>query len=188
MYQKFYFKLVPKAHPYIDEESSTYEAWGKLNVMLNENIIIEHEWDMIQVIEWVKEKRQHLLSDLPFWDINKTHSLAEFMYQLYPEMDILTTPESEFEKIESYLENHTFKLRGTDMPLLYIGLIENDIGQLSFQQFPHHYIAHKFDMQKFIAKTEMSISTFIKEWKDKYYTQNAYYKIMDIELKSSTPM
>lgn len=180
MYQSMYFRLCPKAHPYAYEESSKYEAWGKLEIMHNNISLLEYEWDMIQVIEWMQEKKKDLLWDLPFWETRKYSSLAEFISQIYSEMDIIDTPEEEFEKIESYLEKHTFTLRGTDMPLLYICLVGDNIGQLSYQKSSHHYLFYEFDMQEFIKKTETSISNFIKIWKRDYYSEYAYNKIVDI--------
>lgn len=173
---EFTFEL--KENPYSYEISSKFEIWGQIKLSNGSERIIDHQWDILEVINWFFETRSYLLHEKPI--INKPgYSIAQLRDYLYDNTDFSTSIEY-IEELENYFSNHTFHLRGTSCNFFYIGLNSN-FGELSYREHETYY-SYNFDMKIFLTNTFDNIYKLIEYWNSsEFKTKEALLKIKEIE-------
>ncbi|KPH14717.1 hypothetical protein [Chryseobacterium sp. ERMR1:04] len=122
------FNLTLKSNPYKEEFNSEYEIWGEVVLVLSDQSktveILNHQWDILVVYEWFQKNKAILLTEsFPFYFENE-RCIANCRDILYEKNDFKDLNEEieYYDTIENYFSNHYFKLKGTDNPILCIGL------------------------------------------------------------------
>ncbi|MDR6764542.1 hypothetical protein J2Y38_004775 [Flavobacterium sp. 2755] len=172
------FNFVIKENPYSDN-SSKYLIWGRILLIIDNKIIIDYEWDILEVIEWFFNKKEHLLEKFVFKK-DGFSSIAEIRDHLYDSVDY-KTPLDYIEKLEDYFSNHIFRLKGTSLGIYYIGIFDNKLGQISFKR-DNDFFCYEFDMNKFIKETELKIYDTTRQWNKSFYkTVEATSKLEELK-------
>ncbi|MGH1516620.1 hypothetical protein [Chryseobacterium sp. JK1] len=167
------FSLTLKQNPYNGEPDSEYEIWGQIILKLNHNPsktieIVNHQWDIIEVYEWFQKSKDLLPADpFPFRFENEK-CIAECRDVLYEKDDFKDLNEEieYYDHIENYFSNHHFKLKGTDTPMLFIGL-KNNTGEISwFETEKNRYTYFSFNMDYFIESTKNEFTALLSKWQN----------------------
>jgi hypothetical protein len=177
---KLFFELSPRDHPYPEEKNSEFELWGEIRLILSNGVdlikLINHQWDIIEIYSWFIENKKALLTDLFPFDDQNNKSIAECRSILYARENFENEVSEEiyYEELENYFSRHTFKLRGTDIPLFHIG-IKNGEGEISWQNIEtkkfHFFL---FDMGNFINSTQKEFDEILKS----FYENNNNRKLV----------
>lgn len=153
----FNFKL--KQNPCKDEPNSEYEIWGEIILELKDQSktieILNHQWDILEVYDWFLKNKNTLLTESFPFDFEDEKCIASCRDVLYEKNDFkhLNEEIEYYEKIENYFSNHYFKLKGTDTPILFIGL-KNGNGEISwFDDEKGEFSCFLFNMDYFIEST-----------------------------------
>lgn len=183
------FNITPKQNPYKDEPNSEYEIWGGIILELKDQSktieILKHQWDILEVYEWFfKNKNTLLIESFPF-DFEDEKCIASCRDILYERNDFKDLNEEieYYEKIENYFSNHHFKLKGTDTPILFIGL-KNGNGEISwFDDEKGEFSCFSFNMDSFIESTNDVFIRIFDKWHDSNEGKNSKIlkRIKDIE-------
>ncbi len=154
------FKLLN--HPYKYEGRWSNEVWCRICLKVKSNsqdiILLQHDWNVIEVFNWYCQSREFLLKEEFPFEI-KGSSIAESRSMLFDKEDFRSEQEEEsyYSKLEAYFHNHSFKLRGTPTPMFYIGL-KNSIGDISYyHQASCEYRVYHFDMNQFVEHSDLAI-------------------------------
>lgn len=175
---KLSFKFELKENPYNDD-SSRYLIWTRILLIIDSEVIIDYQWDILEVVEWFFSKREFLLEEIMF-EKNDNLSIFEIRDCLYDSVDDQTSLDY-LEKLENYFSNHIFRLKGTPLGTYYIGIFNNKLGQISFKKNDLVY-SFDFDMNQFIIDTEKKIYDILKEWdKSPYKTIEGTSRIKDLQ-------
>lgn len=164
------FNLTPKQNPYQEEPHSEYEIWGEIILTINDHSktieILAHQWDILEVYEWFLKNKSALLTEtFPFYfeDEKCIANCRDILYRKNNFKDLNEEIEY-YNTIENYFSNHHFKLKGTDTPLLFIGL-KNNNGEISwFDIKKQEYTYFPFNMQDFIESTEHEFTKLFSIW------------------------
>lgn len=168
--KKLVFNFSIINHPYPKENTSEFELWGLIKLIIAHDAesmnILNHQWDIIQVIEWLLEKKHSLLTEEFLFDCQKGQSIAECRDVLYSKDDFQDESEEEsyYTKLDAYFSNHHFKLKGTDTPIFFIG-IKNNTGEISWHNDrSNEYKQFAFDMKLFVAETQKEVKRLLQSW------------------------
>lgn len=175
----FSLNLTLKQNPYSEEPHSEYEIWGEIILKLNQNPsksieILNHQWDILEVYEWFQKNKAALLTEsFPFY-FEDEKCMAQSRDVLYEKKDFKDLNE-EFEyydTIENYFSTHHFKLKGTDTPMLFIGL-KNHRGEVSwFDEKSRVYNYFSFNMGDFIKAAENEFAALLNKWQKSNDVEN----------------
>lgn len=164
------FDLKLKQNPYKEELSSDYEIWGGITLKLNYQSktieILNHQWDLLEVYEWFQKSKTALLKESFPFHFENDKCIANCRDILYEKTDFKDLNEEieYYDKIESYFSNHNFKLRGTNTPILFIGL-KNNIGEISWSDSKtKEYKYFSFEMDYFINSTKDEMTKLLNKW------------------------
>jgi hypothetical protein len=147
-------------NPYSYEESSEYDLWGQIEIYYSEKILIDTQWNVLPFIEWFNSNFEKLNTEIFPFRLN--NSIAETRDVLYNKNDFANEQEEDlyYKNLENYFSRHFLKIKGTDTNIFYIGLIDNNIGEISFCKNKIYY-SYYFAMDNFINQTKNEINTFI---------------------------
>jgi hypothetical protein len=168
------FDFEPKTYPYSDENLASSVKWGYLKIAIvstnKHTILLETEWDLSVLIEWLKQNEQlikyeALINDEVNLSVMNSESLAQALNRLQ-EKDFSDKEEIQediwFDTLFKFREHHSlrFGLRGAKVPEIIIGC-NNGIGEISLSNEIFEW-SYKFDMDDFLADFSKKASSFIK--------------------------
>lgn len=172
------FRFELKENPYTDVQSK-YLIWSRIILLIDNKVIIDHQWDLLEIVEWFFATKPYLLQELPFKK-NGNSSIAEIREYIYESVDDKTDL-SYIEKLEDYFSNHSFRLKGTSLGLYYIGVFNDTLGQISYHRYNSIHF-YDFDMNQFIRDTKNEIYSTLKKWEaSPYQSAEAMQRIKNIQ-------
>ncbi|GAA5082632.1 hypothetical protein GCM10023210_00200 [Chryseobacterium ginsengisoli] len=127
---------------------------------------MNHEWNILEVYEWFQKNKSILLTEsFPFY-FEDEKCIANCRDILYEKNDFKDLNEEieYYDRAENYFSNHYFKLKGTDIPMLFIGLKDNN-GEISwFDDNKKEYCYFSFNMDYFIKSTQEEFTEVFNKW------------------------
>jgi|GEM_PF-6770686 len=181
---KFDLKLLP--HPYIDEPGCDWEVWGMIALEHNGIVLSECEWDILVLLEWFLANGDAVKHDIfPFDEISVLgKSIAEKLHiQSCKLRDSDEENDTDYydQLLAPYIQSHFFILRGSLLMRFYIGINEGR-GEISDKEYlSGGEFSYAIDIDSFVNETIESCRRVIQEWRERYYTEPAWKKIVNLE-------
>ena len=132
-------KLEHLRNPYNYEISSKYELWGKIEITYDLHKLLDIQWNTLDFIIWFSACKEYLDKEIfPFKIIG---SIAKSRDILFDRDNFISEEEEEsyYNKLEDYFQHHFFKLKGTDSTIFYLGLIDENTGEISYKMKENYY-------------------------------------------------
>lgn len=178
MANKLRFSLTLKDHPYPQEPSSRFEAWGHLAVTVlidGEPVsLFETEWDLYLLAKWyigchapssdqklVLSINEQQFSPLPGESL--AQALTRLQQRDFPEGEE-DDEEYWFTTLFSFRRRHSlrFALRGANIPDIIIGC-NRGVGEISLSSDQSHW-AYNFEMNDFDLDLRPKLARFLNQW------------------------
>jgi hypothetical protein len=153
-------KLKSLENPYSNEKSSMYDLWGQIIISIEDEILVNTQWDIAFFIDWFYKVQNKLKQEIfPFKLVNSIAKTRDLLYakENFPNED---EEDSYCQNLEKYFSNHNFHLSGTDTLHFYIGLINSQNGEISYKVNDKYY-SHIFIMDDFINHANKAINIFL---------------------------
>jgi hypothetical protein len=178
MANKLRFDLTLKDHPYREESSSRFEAWGHLAVYVlidGERVsLLDTEWDLYLLAKWYigchapfRHKKLVLsINEQQFLPL-PGESLAQALNRLQ-QHDFLDSEEDDEEywctTLFEFRERHSlrFALRGANIPEMVIGCNQG-VGEISLSSDKSNWVYY-FQMSDFDLDLRPKLVRFLNQW------------------------
>ncbi|GEM_PF-4679977 len=175
--QKLKFTFVPMENPFL-ESTTSYEKWAEISLAYGEEILLYVHWKIEDLFEMFNEIKEYLATEIfPFETFKYRGSIGESVDALFAEVTEIDDEDEQDKHLEticSYAGNHFLYIRGTRHRHFHIGLISENVGEISYRECGEIgdrnfapdtesgiYHAYKFDMNEFLQDTQKKINEFL---------------------------
>lgn len=167
--------LTPLPHPFAEEGRWLHEAWGLVEIRVDSKVLFQFQFDVTALIEKYVATKPYLLDPFPLHLLASGSCIAESRIETYAKIDA-DTDERIIDALEEYFSGHTLIFSGQSLPILYIGVDQHGIGQLSFQR-DEAFEIHEIDLLQLIRDWDQSILGFIQDWKSNYFVVEGWNRL-----------
>lgn len=174
MKNRLRFDLKLASHPYPEEATSPFEAWGSLFVFMMTNSkqipLLQTQWNLALLAEWFIENQTCLRYETLSLNgkslVLPSESLAQALKRLQGQDFSMEEAEEEqwFDQLFQFRQHHSlrFALRGANIPEIIIGC-NHGAGEISLSSKEDKW-AYPFDLDDFLRDLQQQLEHVLMEW------------------------